>query len=1345
MKRTSQRNERRARRFAVNSARIALAAALAGTFALETRAEKIRHDIVATDIEVVHLGEGNTPAEVAVTAVRPIGDFRIRETANRGDYDMQIGEDPFDDVATGIVITSISENGRDNLHSTYPGTNFATSHIESQDTGSYFIPVAMTWPNSASTSVIEYNMNVSAAWFPYATWLAGYARNETRGNGAANNLMVGHSSLVLGTHFVDLGGGRARVDLTSLGIDSRRDGVLLVMGAKNEDNHALSMVNETNGVWELFSKDNGTDGTSLEHDPFAFVFIPKTNDTVVSGRFNGAGEILLHDGPAPRFTVTPVETGRWELKVTGRSARSGVLVLSPEGGLAQNFDNIVTYQTNNAGDGWIIESRDLPGVLPPLETPGTEPVASFVFIPAPTPGITLDSAQAAQTSEAGGTYAFTVELDIAPTSDVVLTLASTDEGEGTLSTTTLTFTPENWNVPQSVTVTGVDDALQDGAVAYAITFAAASEDPAYTGLILANLALSNTDNEGGITVSPVSGLATTEAGGSATFAVRLNTAPSGDVVVPVAPAAAGEVSVAPAQLTFTSANWDQEQTVTVTGVDDPVDDGDSAFVVKVGPSTSTDASYTGLSGSDVSGTNADDDTAGVTVEPLTPISVLEGATATFTVVLKTQPTNNVVVSSVSTVPAQGTVAPATLTFTPANWNTPQTVTITGVDDLLGDRDQALKIEVTLTSSDTVYATIDPADVTVTVLDNEPHLVLGTEAPVFGIGGAAVGINGQATITDADGGNYDGGSLTVTIATNGTANDRLEIRHTGTAAGQVGVSGNEVSVGGVAVGTFTGGSGATPLVVSFNTASSPATAQAVLRAITFRTEGASPSLAVRSLGLELLDGDGGSVSATTQVRVAFYRVAQFQEGVDNGYGEYFGEADIRLSEASPDTAFPAGTAGDGLLIDWPDSGQPNSSQVLMRFADIFGNGAGQIPAGATIVSAELLLTVRNPGDGGTFHRMLVEWDATNATWNSVGGGFFRDDTSVRYDYDSAWGTAFEAGGSGSGTVSVGVTADVQAWASGTVNHGWIMMGWDFLTDGTGITPGESPDAALRPRLKVVWLPANAASTASFRQGVNDYAGTKDTRLRQNVPDVELSLDEVVFVDAADAGGTNEHQILLRFDDIVGAQAGRVPAGMRVVAAFLDLASTTGDSMGQGSPLHRMLKTWSDTDTWTSLGNGIQADDVEAASVFNTAAGPASLVPHVQGGFNSFDVTTDVQAWVGGQPNHGWAFLPWPAARNGWAFNTAESVDERNRPRLRIYYTQDAAPEAPISFSGIEEYGEAFNLRVTAAPSRTFTIERAPAINGPWAPVGTVTTDAEGKATYSDLTPPTGAGFYRVVKP
>ena len=338
-----------------------------------------QHHIGAVLLQVTQNDTNNNTSSVTVTETTSINDLRLRGGSNRGDYNLQAGELQADDVDTGVLITCVAENGRDNGELAYPGPNFGTTAMDYSrsggDVGAYFIPVF----NSPAGA--EFNFNAAAAHFPYTNYLGGFARNSGATNGGINDLFTGSPGLTLGTHFVEAGSGRFTVNLTSLGIHSTNDGVLLVTHGKNEDNYALSFANPTNGTWSLFVKDNGTDAGSYEQDPIAFVFIPKTNTTVVSGKFRGDATILIHSGAFPRFALTNVSEGRWRLTIPGQSPPTGVLILSPEGGVSQNTDNIVTYQPD--GDGWLIESRDLPGNPPGLQTPGNgnEPVASFVFVP----------------------------------------------------------------------------------------------------------------------------------------------------------------------------------------------------------------------------------------------------------------------------------------------------------------------------------------------------------------------------------------------------------------------------------------------------------------------------------------------------------------------------------------------------------------------------------------------------------------------------------------------------------------------------------------------------------------------------------------------------------------------------------------------------------------------------------------------------------------------------------------------------------------------------------------------------------------------------------------------------
>ena len=139
-------------------------------------------------------------------------------------------------------------------------------------------------------------------------------------------------------------------------------------------------------------------------------------------------------------------------------------------------------------------------------------------------------------------------------------VVSNDLTEGTAAPASLVFTTANWNTPQTVTVTGVDDLVADGNIAYQIVTAqAASTDALYAAINPADVAVTNTDNDvAGYTITPTTGLVTTEAGGTATFTIRLNSQPTADVVIGLSSSDTSEGTVAPASVTFTSVELEYE-------------------------------------------------------------------------------------------------------------------------------------------------------------------------------------------------------------------------------------------------------------------------------------------------------------------------------------------------------------------------------------------------------------------------------------------------------------------------------------------------------------------------------------------------------------------------------------------------------------------------------------------------------------------------------------------------------------------------------------------------------------------------------------------------------------------
>lgn len=111
------------------------------------------------------------------------------------------------------------------------------------------------------------------------------------------------------------------------------------------------------------------------------------------------------------------------------------------------------------------------------------------------PGVTLKrSSKAVSTTEQGGLVQYSVVLDKAPFEDVTLQFTSSDLTEGKVTTPSLVFTPKNWATPQTLTIQGQDDYLDDGNIAYSVNGKIVTGDLAYNRLTLSPLNLLNNDD-----------------------------------------------------------------------------------------------------------------------------------------------------------------------------------------------------------------------------------------------------------------------------------------------------------------------------------------------------------------------------------------------------------------------------------------------------------------------------------------------------------------------------------------------------------------------------------------------------------------------------------------------------------------------------------------------------------------------------------------------------------------------------------------------------------------------------------------------------------------------------------
>ena len=119
--------------------------------------------------------------------------------------------------------------------------------------------------------------------------------------------------------------------------------------------------------------------------------------------------------------------------------------------------------------------------------------SSSVTVASLPPGVSIAGADFT-TGENGNAAVFSVTLDKAPVDPVTLLFSLSDDGEASLALTSLTFTSANWNVAQTLTITGVDDFLNDGTQAYALRTTIDTRDLSYIRLTVADVALSNLDD-----------------------------------------------------------------------------------------------------------------------------------------------------------------------------------------------------------------------------------------------------------------------------------------------------------------------------------------------------------------------------------------------------------------------------------------------------------------------------------------------------------------------------------------------------------------------------------------------------------------------------------------------------------------------------------------------------------------------------------------------------------------------------------------------------------------------------------------------------------------------------------
>jgi VCBS repeat-containing protein len=489
------------------------------------------------------------------------------------------------------------------------------------------------------------------------------------------------------------------------------------------------------------------------------------------------------------------------------------------------------------------------------------------------------------------TISFTLNDGIqdGPVATKQVTVASVNDPIGTVA-------------PGSVTLD--EDAQNFAVTGLSITDADAAGAP--NGLYQVTLS----DPNGALTLSTITGLTFT-AGGNGTGAMTFN-------------GTLANVNAALATLTYTpNANYNGSHQITFQATDEvggtvatgsgaPTSDGDTINVtvnaVNDAPTVLNGiADQTGLEG------------AWSFQFPADAFSDLDGDTLTYTAAFP-----------------DGTALPSFVQFNGVT----RTFSITS-GDFAGD------LPIRVTASDGTSSTFEDFIVTVQNVNDAPNiLALNGNSVTFTEGASSVRIDagGNAAINDVDSTGYAGGTLTVSIGTGKVAaEDELRID----TSGNVSVSGNQIFVGGLSVGTFTGGgAGGVDLVFSLAGSANPVTVGQILRSIHYaNSAGDAPTAGARQINFTLVDGGGtANGGADTGTATATVTVAAVNDAptVANAISDQSSLEDQAWSFQVPTNAF-ADVDGDTLT-----------------YSATLASGAG-LPAWLTFTAATRTFSGTPPAD------------------------------------------------------------------------------------------------------------------------------------------------------------------------------------------------------------------------------------------------------------------------------------------------------------------------------------------------------------------------------------------------
>ena len=383
------------------------------------------------------------------------------------------------------------------------------------------------------------------------------------------------------------------------------------------------------------------------------------------------------------------------------------------------------------------------GTLPSGVSAGITTQATVSITDDDDPQVSVSYGQAAYTVAEGGNQSMTVTLSADPERRVTIPIAATPQGDTTAADysvpTSVTFNAGEMS--QTITFNATQDDIDDDGESVVLAFGTLPSGVSAGITTQATVSITD-DDDPQVSVSFGQAAYTVAEGGTQSVTVTLSADPERTVLIPLTATPQGDTTAAdysvPTSVTFNAG--EMSQTITFNATQDDINDDGESVVLAFGTLPS------GISaGTQATVSINDDDGAGVSVSEAS-LSINEGGSGTYTIVLDSQPTADVTVTiNDPSGNTDVTAEPASLMFSSTDWNSPKTVTVNAGQDADAE-DETVTVTHTVASTDSSYSGASVNTVVVRVIDDD-------DVPV------SVSY-GQVAYTVAEGGSQ---SMTVTLS------------------------------------------------------------------------------------------------------------------------------------------------------------------------------------------------------------------------------------------------------------------------------------------------------------------------------------------------------------------------------------------------------------------------------------------------------------------------------------------------------------------------------------------------------------------------------------------------------